>query len=327
MDMRTYVLKRVLVAIPLILLVMTINWLFIYFAPGDQVSYLVSGMEWLDPKLMENLRREYGLDKPAYEQYYLYMSKLLNGDFGYSLLLRKDVSEVVKDHIGPTLLLTLTAFVVELILGVMMGIISAKEPYSTKDNTISSISIILWSMPYFWMGILAIMLFSLRLELFPVTGMTIPFWDGAMVVGLPNVFSVLWHLFLPAMVLGAGHFAIYSRFVRASLLEVMRKDYILTARSKGLTENEVVYDHALKNSLLPLVTIIAIRLPMLFTGSILVETVFAWPGLGRAMYTAILRQDIQVLMIIFLVYATLTVMANLVADVSYAFLDPRIRYN
>jgi peptide/nickel transport system permease protein len=115
--------------------------------------------------------------------------------------------------------------------------------------------------------------------------------------------------------------------VRASLLEVMRKDYILTARSKGLTENEVVYEHALTNSLLPVVTIIAIRLPLLFTGSILVETVFAWPGLGRAMYTAILRQDIQVLMLIFLVYATLTVVANLIADVSYAFLDPRIRYD
>jgi peptide/nickel transport system permease protein len=327
MDMRLYVTKRALLAVPLILLVITINWLFIYFAPGDQVSYLVSGMEWLDPALIDNLRREYGLDRPFYEQYYIYMSKLLSGDFGYSLLLRMDVSEVLKEHLGPTLLLTMTAFVIELILGVMMGIISAKEPYSTKDNTISSVSIILWSMPYFWMGILGIMVFSLWLELFPVTGMSIPMWEGQRVVGLSKVFSVLWHLFMPAMILGAGHFAIYSRFVRASLLEVMRKDYILTARSKGLTENEVVYEHALTNSLLPVVTIIAIRLPLLFTGSILVETVFAWPGLGRAMYTAILRQDIQVLMLIFFVYASLTVVANLIADVSYAFLDPRIRYD
>jgi len=327
LNMTKYVIKRIAVAIPLVFLVMTINWLIIKLAPGDPVSYMVSGLEYLEPGFIEQLREQYGLNEPLYVQYYLYISKVLQGDFGFSYYWRVPTWNVITQRLGPTLLLTLTAFVYELILGIQMGIISAKEPYSTKDNTISSISIILWSMPYFWMGILAVLLFALRLELFPVQGMAIPHHMGESVVGLPKFFSVLWHLMLPATILGAGHFAIYSRFTRASLLEVMRKDYILTARSKGLMENEVVYDHALKNALLPVVTIIAIRLPLLFTGAVLVETVFAWPGLGRAMYDSILRRDIQILMGIFLVYSIMTIVANLIADLSYAYLDPRIRYD
>ncbi len=327
MDIKKYILKRALVAIPLIFLVMTINWVIMKLAPGDPVSYLISGMEYIEPGFVEKMREAWGLNKPLYEQYLIYMWNVLHFDFGYSYFWRSSTGVVIFARLMPTLLLTMTAFVYELILGIQMGIISAKDPYSKKDNTISSISIILWSMPYFWMGILAIMLISLQLHLFPVAGMSTPYFDGKLVVGLPEVFSVIWHLMLPATILGAGHFAIYSRFTRASLLEVMRKDYILTARSKGLTENEVVYGHALKNALLPVATIIAVRLPMLFTGAVLVETVFAWPGLGRAMYDSILMRDIQILMGIFLVYSIMTILANLVADVSYAYLDPRIRYD
>lgn len=325
--MKKFVLKRVLVAIPLILIVITINWVIIKLAPGDPVSYLVSGAEYMDPSTIIALREQFGLNDPIYVQYLKYMQNILRGDFGYSAVLHTSTLDWIIVKLGPTILLTVTAFVIELILGIWMGVVSAKEPYSAKDNSISSISIILWSMPYFWMGILAIMLFALKFNLFPVGTMLTPLHDGVIVAGLHRVFSVLWHLVLPALVLGAGHFAIYSRFVRASLLEVMRKDYILTARSKGLTESEVVYEHGLSNALLPVVTIIAVRLPLLFTGTVLVETVFAWPGLGQAMFDSILRRDITILMGIFTIYSILTIAANLIADLSYAYLDPRIRYD
>lgn len=296
-------------------------------APGDQISYLISGREYTDPLYIERLREAYGLNKPWYEQYLIYMWKILHGDFGFSFYWFMPTWDVIILRLKATLLLTISAFLLEIIIGIKLGIISAKEPYSKKDNFISSTSVILWSMPYFWMGILGIMIFSIRLQLFPVQGMSVPLHLGVSVVGIQKMFSVLWHLFLPATLLGTSHFAIYSRFTRASLLEVMRKDYILTARSKGLTENEVVYKHALKNALLPVVTIIAIRIRYIFTGVILIEMVFAWPGLGRVLYESIQKRDIPILMALFLIFAVTTVLGNLIADISYSYLDPRIRYD
>jgi len=319
--MRKYTTARLVQSVPLILVIIALNWFIMHAAPGDPVSFLVSGEEMMPPGYVEVLRARYGLDKPLYVQFLKYLANVLQGDFGFSYYYLESVWTVVIRNLPRTILLTATAFLFSLIIGVFAGVVSAKKPYSISDNVATATSLVVWSMPFFWMGMLGIMLFTFRLNLFPVQGM-----KTVGTHGLAEFFDITWHLFVPALMFGLGQFALYSRFTRASMLEVMKQDYILTARSKGLAENDVVYGHALRNALLPLVTLVGLRIAYLFTGSILIETVFSWPGLGTILIDSITRRDYTLLMAIFVIFSLLVIICNLAADLAYAYLDPRIRY-
>ena len=322
MSMRKYATSRLIQSLPLIIVIITLNWFIMHLAPGDPVSYLVSGEEYMPPGYLEVLKERYGLDQPLYVQFWKYLTTVLQGDFGHSYYYKDPVIDVLFLYLPRTILLTATAFLFSLVIGVFAGVTSARKPYSITDNVSTSISLIVWSMPFFWMGILGILFFTFQLNLFPVQGMIDP-------PGLPGVgrfFEITWHLFVPALIFGLGQFALYQRFTRASMLEVMKHDYILTARSKGLAEQDVVYGHALRNALLPLVTLVGLRVAYLFTGSVLIETVFSWPGLGKVLFESIGKRDYTLLMGIFVIFSLMVIICNLIADLTYSYLDPRIRY-
>lgn len=316
-------MKRVLVTIPLVFLSLTINFIIMKSAPGDPVGFLISGMEaWgISPDYIEMIRLEYGLNKPISEQLLIYMGKALSGDLGYSYTYHQPVLKVIFDSTMNTLLLMSTGFSIALILGVLSGISCSKKAYSKIDNINTLVSLLFWSMPSFWFGTMALLIFSLRFNIFPVGGIT-----GIDLQGMDKLFSRVHHLALPAITIGLAQYAVYSRFTRASMLEVLSKDYIKTAWSKGCTPRQVYYKHAFRNALLPIVTIIGLRIRRLFMGSVLIETVFAWPGLGSLLYFAITARDYNLLMAIFLIYSIITIISTIIVDISYAYLDPRIRY-
>ena len=315
-----FVARRLLMAIPIVFVVIVINFTIIHLAPGDPVRILVSDVG-APPEYIEMVRREMGLDKPIYEQLLIYVGRMLLGDFGYSYTWNQPVFSVLLGRVGATFLLMFTAFLISLALGIVLGVTSSKRPYSLTDNLITTSSLVVYSMPNFWVGMIFLIVFCLHLGLFPTHGMVTV---GA--TGINSVLQILWHLFLPAMALGLSETASLCRFTRSGILEVLRQDYILTARAKGCDERTVFYRHALRNSLLSIVTILGLRVRMWFTGSVLIETVFAWPGIGRLLYDSIFARDFNMLMAIFIVVAILTILGNLFADVAYALVDPRIRY-
>jgi peptide/nickel transport system permease protein len=275
----------------------------------------------IDPAFIQSIRAAYGLDKSIPEQLLIYMWKALRLDLGYSFTYHQPVFEVILSKLGNTLILTCSAFSIALILGVLSGIKSAEKPYSKTDKINTVVSLFFWSMPGFWFGTMLLLFFSVYFNFFPVGGISA---IGSQ--GIQRVLSILHHLVLPALTLGLGGYALYSRFMRASMLEVLRMDYIKTAWSKGCTPRMVYYKHAFRNSLLPLVTLVGMRLPALFMGSVLVETVFTWPGLGMLLYDSIKERDYNLIMAIFIIYSILMIVCNFIVDVVYSYLDPRIRY-
>jgi peptide/nickel transport system permease protein len=322
MGMKAFIIRRIVVGIPLIFVILVLNFMIMRLAPGDPVSFLISGIESeMPPGYVLEIKAKYGFDQPLYIQLFRYMGNVLMGDLGFSFFYHKPVLEVIYLRLGNTLLLSGTAFILAVLIGVQTGIVASKRPYSLTDNVLSVTSLITWSMPYFWMGMVFILIFSMYLGLFPVQGMITPGLSGS-----EYWLDLLWHLSLPATVLALGQFALYTRFTRASMLEVLRKDYILTAWSKGATDQMVYYVHAFKNALLPIVTLIGLQVRHLFTGAMLVETIFAWPGMGRLVYESIFFRDYNLVMAVFLVYSIITIVSNIVTDIAYGFLDPRIRY-
>lgn len=289
-------------------------------APGDPVDFLVSGLEGVPPGYLDMVKAKYGYDKPMHEQLIIYMSNLLRGDFGFSFYFHQPVIKMIIPALRNTLILTLTSFFIEL-SGIILGVLASKKVYSLTDNVITIATLVTFNMPYFWLAILFLLFFGLRLGAFPITGM---YTIGT--TGVQKIISMLWHLVLPATVLSIGRVALYTRYTRASMLEVMRLDYITTAWAKGCSERTVLYKHAFRNALIPIVTVITLRMRTLFTGAILVETVFAWPGMGRLVYDSIFRRDYNVIMANFLIIAVITILFNIFADIIYAYVDPRVRY-
>ena len=318
--MKKYIAIRVGQAVPLVLAVICVNFAIMHIAPGDPVDFLVSGMESASPEYVKILKTKYGFDKPLIEQLLIYLLNIVRGEFGYSFYYHDSVLSVIMSRLSATLLLTLASLLIEL-LGIYLGVLASKKPYSFTDNAVTVLTLVTFNMPYFWLGMILILFFGLYLGVFPIAGMST---IGA--TGLDYYISVLWHLSLPAATLGLGRLALYTRYTRASMLEVLREDYITTAWAKGCSERMVYYKHALRNALIPIVTIVMLRMPMLFTGATLVETVFGWPGLGRLFYEAIFRRDFNLLMAEFIIVSILTISFNLLADICYAYLDPKVRY-
>jgi len=318
-----YISKRLLQAIPLIVFVMAINFWIIHAAPGDPVTYLYGQSTEVSAEQMHKLREQMGLTRPLYVQFYRYLRQLLQGDLGFSAINRKPVLTLILERLPATVLLMSTAFVFSLLFGTLWGVISAVNARTQIDYWGTVISLFGYSMPTFWLGLLLILIFSLYLGWLPTMGMVTL---GSERSGLSAFVDVLRHLVLPTITLGAYNLAVYARLLRASMLEVLGQDFINTARAKGLSGKAIYYKHALRNALLPVITVAGIQLSFMFTGAVLTETIFAWPGMGGLTYQALLQRDYALLMGLFLMVSVCVIFMSLVTDVIYTIVDPRIHY-
>ncbi len=266
-------------------LTIVFNFILIHSAPGDPVSYMMQQYA-ATPEYVALIGTSYGLDKPLYEQLFIYLTKVLTGDLGYSFSYHQPVANLILSRIPATLLLVGTALVISTIVGIIAGVVSSTKPYSATDSLISTISLLGYSVPVFWLGMMGIFIFSGYLPLFPVMGM---FAVNKQPVS--RFLNILWHTILPTFTLAASLIAMTARLTRTNMLEVMRLDFMTTAVCKGLDRKTVIYKHALRNALIPVVTILGINGGYILAGSILVESVFAWPGLGRLLYESIFSRD------------------------------------
>lgn len=321
MDLRRYIARRLVQIVPLIFFVILINFFLIHTAPGDP-AWIMAG-EYADPNYVAFLRVRYGLDKPFSEQFVRYISRVINGDLGYSFTYQRPVLDVIMERSQATLLLMLSAQTVSLIIAILLGTFVAKRFKSKFGMFVSLTTLAMYSMPVFWSGLMYITIFSLRLGLFPTSGIASTFFEGGII---ENILDRLSHLFLPLLTLVGYYMPVYQRLVESSIVEVMNEDFITTARAIGLTERSVFIRHALRNALLPVITVFALTIGVSFSGAILTETVFGWPGMGSLMYDAISKRDYPILMGLFLIVSVCIVIVTLIADIIYIYLDPRIEY-
>jgi peptide/nickel transport system permease protein len=312
-----YLVRRLLLLVPVLMGVSVIVFLVLHLAPGDPAEIMLGSQATQADRM--RLRADLGLDDPLYLQYGRWVGHVVQGDLGRSLWMRRPVLGEVLTRLKATLLLTATALVISSIGGVALGVLSATRPNSLLDRTSAVASLFGASMPVFWLGIVLMVLFSLVLGWLPASGMYAPYGGGDLV-------DLAKHLVLPAITLAAASITIVARLTRAAMLDVLGQDFIRTARAKGLVERSVVVRHALKNAMVPIVTVIGVQAGYLLGGAVLTETVFAWPGVGTLMVQGILARDIPLVQGCVLLVALTFVLVNLTVDLLYAFLDPRIRY-
>lgn len=317
--MGRYLFRRIAQIAPVILALLVFNFVLIHIAPGDPASVLAG--DNAPAAYIEQLRETYGLNQPLSTQLYIYLGKLLQGDLGYSYSYRKPVFDVILSRINPTLLLVGVSQLVAIPIGILLGAIAARYHNRLPDTLISSVMLGLYSIPVFWLGLVFILLFAVTLGWLPSSGMMTFTFGRA-----PDPFDVMRHMMLPLSVLVLHTVPIYARITRESAVEAAKEDYITTARAIGYSESEVFRRFALRNALLPTVTIAGLSLSSLFAGALLVETVFAWPGMGRLMYDAVAQRDFPVLMAGFLVTSVMVVIGSLITDIIYTYLDPRVVY-
>jgi len=304
-----YLIRRILQIIPVLIGVTLILFILLYVIPEDPARLILQ--KGATEQALENLRAKMGIDKPLYVQYWRYVRQLAKGDLGTSYRYRRSVNSILADHYPNSIKLAIAAIFIEIIIGILAGIISAVKKYTFWDTLVTISTTILVCVPVFWLGMLLQIIFGLNLGILPMSGMG----DG----------SIRYYI-LPAITLASVSTAFVARMTRSSMLEVMSNDYIITAYSKGLTNLRVIGKHALKNALIPVVTLIGLDLGALMGGAILTETVFSWPGVGRVIYLAILQRDAPVVIGGTLILVLIFVFVNLVVDLLYAWLDPRIRF-
>ncbi len=319
--MSRYILRRLIQAVPLLIGILIINFVLIHVAPGDPI-YLLAG-DAGDEKYYAAMRARFGLDQPLAMQLYLYLVNAAQGQFGYSYAYDRPVFEIIFARLPATLLLTGSALVLSTLVAVWLGVVAARRAHSAADHTIAVVTLLFYGMPAFWLGQLLVIVFAIWLDWFPVQGMTDVRHSYQ---GLEYASDVLRHLALPMTTLGLLHLALVTRLTRMGMREQLDEDYVRTAHAKGLPVARVVNYHALRNALLPVVTTVGTQIGTLFTGAVLTEIIFAWPGIGRLLYDATLARDYPLLMAIFLFVAVSVVVVNLVTDLTYAFLDPRVRF-
>jgi len=315
-----FILKRLVQSVVLVFLVLTITFFLLHLAPGDPMARYYSPE--ISPETVSLIKEKLGLDRPVHEQYFKWVVSFLKGDFGVSLEFHRPVRELLSEAIPNTLRLTVAALILHVTVGVMLGILSAAKRYSLFDRVNTVAALFLYSIPSFWLALMLILFFSLKLGLLPSSHMQSI--DADHLAGFALFLDQLKHLVLPAFVLGIASAASTARYMRGSMLDVLREDYIRTARAKGLTEKDVFLKHAFKNAALPIVTIIGLSLPFLLGGAVVTEQIFSWPGMGRLAVQAIYSRDYPVVLAVNFVVAAMVILGNLLADISYAFLDPRI---
>ncbi len=318
--MAQYLIRRLLYTLITLIGISIISWVIITQAPGSPIALTLDPK--VSPKIIEQMEKNYDLDKPVYQQYFLWLKRLFTGNL-YSFKDGRPVMKKIGERIWNTLLLNLVAILIIFSLAIPLGIFSAKRQYSFLDNLGTFGAYLGISIPSFWLAYLLI-LGTVKLFGYPVLGMRSFVTEDFTTAEI--ILDRLWHLMLPSIILAIGGIAALSRYTRSSMLEVIRQDYIRTAKSKGLPEETVYYKHALRNALLPIITLFGFLIPGLIGGSIIMETVFAWPGIGRLAYQAVLARDYPVVMTINTITAVLVLIGNFVADILYAIADPRIRY-
>lgn len=317
--MAQYIIRRILVSIPVLLGITIVIFILINLAPGDPVTGMIDPtLGDFSPELIERERAKLGLDKPLPVQYVLWLGRVARGDLGYSLINRQPVAQLISTRIWSTIRLTLAALLLSVVLGVGLGILSAMKHNSWLDYLMTFFSFAAVSVPGFFLALGMIYIFSLKLRWLPTSGMR--------TLGQPeSLLDSLKYMIMPVIALGIGSAAPLVRYARSSMLEVLQQEYVNAARAKGQREWVIVLRHAFPNALLPLITVIGLRLPVLFAGSVIIEEIFHWQGMGTLNIWAVLNQDYTVLMGLNLIAGFLVLAANLLADIAYAFVDPRIR--
>lgn len=328
--MTGYVVRRLLGAVPLVWGIATIMFFLVHLAPGDPaLQFITPGM---DRAVIDQVRANFGLDQPLHLQYVKWLGAIVSGDFGYSYSMARPVADVLATAFPNTLLLSGCALVLAFVFGILIGTIQAVRQYSATDSVLSVVLLFFYSMPGFWLALMLVLTFSLYArnvwELpiwFPPSDMTSANYD--LLPPGERFADRVWHLVLPTLALSLALTAGIARFMRGSMLEVVRQDFVRTARAKGLPERVVVFRHALRNALTPIITLVGLYIPFLFSGTVLIEYVFAWPGMGRTIVDAISTRDYPLIMASSFFFATTVVVANLISDVLYAVVDPRVRYD
>ncbi len=312
--MIAFLIRRLLFLVPTLLGVTMLVFSLMHVS-GDPIRLLFGPN--VSEQVVREKKAELGLDLPIHVQYWNWLIRLVRGDLGNSIHVQDRVSSLISARFGPTLELTVFALLLTVLFALPAGIVSAVRPYSVLDSVTRFVALFWVSMPYFWLGIMLMLFFGLVLGWFPISGRGGPLWT----------IEGLRYAFLPVLTLALPPVALFTRLTRSAMLEVVNEEYIRTARSKGIGETRVVLRHALRNVLIPIVTLLGLRLPWLFGGAVITETVFAWPGMGRLLVGAVMERDYPVVQGIVVVIALLTVLSNLIVDVAYTYIDPRIRYS
>jgi peptide/nickel transport system permease protein len=330
-----YIIKRLLQLAPVIIGVTLIAFSLIHIAPGDPARTMLG--QHATQKEINEIRDKYGLDEPIIVQYGLWLSGVVRGDLGRSIITNDLVINEIISRFPNTIELAVAAMLFAILIGGFAGIISASKQYSVTDYTVMGAALFGISMPVFWLGIILMMVFGVILGWLPIGGridLMIPFQrvtgfmiiDSIITFNLPALISSIKHLILPAVALGTIPMAMIARVTRSSMLEVLRQDFIRTERAKGLSERTVIYKHAVRNAMVPVVTVIGLNFGLLLAGAILTETVFSWPGLGRLVVEAVYERDYPLVVGCILIFAIVFVIVNLITDILYTYIDPRIKY-
>ncbi|VTU21829.1 Dipeptide transport system permease protein DppB [Variovorax sp. PBL-H6] len=320
--MPRYIASRLLQGLALVLAVVILNFVLVHAAPGDPVETIAGASGGMSPEMMAQLRTQYGLDRPLPVQLGVYLGKVLQGDLGYSYFFNLPVIELIAERVPATLLLVLSSVLLAFVVGTALGVLSSRKPNGVLSQFITVLSMVGFAAPVFWVGIMLVILFASIVPILPVAGMRSADSSGG---GIADVLDVLHHLVLPTVTLGLVYLAQYSRLARSSMLDVLGADFIRTARAKGLAERVVLYKHALRNALLPVVTVLGLQFGNVLAGAILVETVFNWPGLGRLAFDSVLRRDYPTILGVLLFSSIVVIVMNQLTDLCYRLIDPRIK--
>ncbi|HEX7385477.1 MAG TPA: ABC transporter permease [Burkholderiaceae bacterium] len=323
MKAARYTVNHLLQGLALVVAVVVLNFVLVHAAPGDPVETIAGASGGMSDTLKAQLRTQYGLDRPLPVQLGVYLGKVAHGDLGHSYFFNLPVTGLIAERLPATLLLVLSAVLVAFVVGTTLGVLASRRPNGWLSQTITVLSLVGFAAPVFWTGMMLIILLAAVVPIFPVSGMRDIDSSGG--GGLTGVVDVLHHLVLPAITLALVYLAQYSRLARASMLDVLGADYIRTARAKGLADRVVLYKHALRNAVLPVVTLLGLQFGNVIAGAILVETVFNWPGLGRLAFDSVLRRDYPTILGVLLFSSIVVVVMNLLTDLAYRLIDPRIK--
>jgi len=312
--MLKYISRRLLVTIPVLVGVTVVISLIIYLAPGNPAR-IALGMN-AQPEAVRELERQMGLNQPPWIRYLEWLWGVVNLDLGESVRTGRPVTAMIARRFPPTMELAVASMMLTLIIALPLGVVSAVRQYTWVDTTSMLFAIFWLSMPSFWLALILLLLFSVELSMFPISGRSTP------------VFTATWlmSLILPAVATGTRRAGLLTRMTRSSMLEILNEDYIRTARGKGIGETAVIYTHAMKNAMIPIITLIGLQIPFIFSGSVIIETVFSWPGMGRLLVNSVLQRDYPIVQGLVLVYAVIVILSNLLVDIAYSYFDPRIEY-
>ena len=315
------ILSRLWRSAAIVVAIAALNFVIVHMAPGDVAEVMAGESGAASPEYVAELKQRFGLDQPLIVQFFLYMGRMAHLDLGYSFRFGRPVASLIFERLPATLILAIPTLILAFIMGSVLGVVASRRVGTWRDAAISVGALVFYATPLFWIGLMLIILFGVKLGWLPTGGMETV---GANYTGLAHMLDVGRHMILPVVTLSLFYMAYYARLMRASMLEVFGQDFIATARSKGLSEGRVAYRHVLRNALLPVVTVLGLQVAHLLGGTVLVETVFGWPGLGRLAFDSVLSRDVNLLLGILLMSSILVVSTNIAVEALYRWLDPRI---